>query len=109
MGVTTDGNLCKPYADYLSWLTIHHPLKKTSASVFLFDEGRIKRAIADSVFAERMFGKWKRSGFDSDGVFNKLQPMYVKATDDLNKSKLYGFYQDYFNWPQKYFPSRATA
>ncbi|ETL45425.1 hypothetical protein AM587_10003328 [Phytophthora nicotianae] len=107
MGVRTDDSLYNVYLKYLAWLNTHHPLKytkPTTADEFLFDSTRIKNAISDSVFAEKLFAKWKGSGLDERPVYDKLWKMGLKNDDDL-----YQLYRSYVFWLDEHFPLPAKA
>ncbi|GMF18892.1 unnamed protein product [Phytophthora lilii] len=111
MGMKDDDEFYKRYADYKVWLDIHHPLKKTkktkktTAIELLFNAGRLDRAMADSNFAERLFRKWKRSGYASNQVFRKFERMGFKT----NKNNIYSLYEKYFWWLEEHFPMKTKT
>ncbi|KAL4129278.1 hypothetical protein PRIC2_005287 [Phytophthora ramorum] len=99
MGVKKDNNLYKLYTDYFAWLQIHHPIpgsQKVSAKDFLFDSTRLNRAMKDTTFAEKLFAKWKTSGFDSDEVFTRFRALGSKKGDN----KLDKLCRNYYDWLQ---------
>nr|KAH7510197.1 RxLR effector protein SFI6 [Phytophthora ramorum] len=104
MGVKKDNNLYKLYTDYFAWLQIHHPIpgsQKVSAKDFLFDSTRLNRAMKDTTFAEKLFAKWKTSGFDSDLVFTRFRALGSKKGDN----KLDKLYRNYYDWLQIHYPT----
>ncbi|EEY53922.1 secreted RxLR effector peptide protein, putative [Phytophthora infestans T30-4] len=107
MGVNKDDNLYQVYKNYVTWLNVHHPLKKstlTTPEAFLFYPSRIQRAKSDPAFAETLFAKWKSSGLDEGPVYKKLWDMGLKKDNAI-----YKLYTDYVLWLDKHFPLPAKA
>ncbi|OWY91542.1 RxLR effector protein, partial [Phytophthora megakarya] len=93
------------HKDYLAWLTIHHPLDtdiKLGPLEFLFLQQRLDRAAVDTAYAEKLYKKWKTSGFDSDPVYNHFKGLGREKNANFVK-----VYEDYVRWLDVHYPLSA--
>ncbi|KAG7386280.1 hypothetical protein PHYPSEUDO_000494 [Phytophthora pseudosyringae] len=105
--VNKDKKFVQVYEDYVVWLNIRYPLKKTkvtTADEFLFLSSRISRAETDEVFAARLFAKWKASELDEGSVYKNLLAVGLK--EDAGNAP-FKVYQDYVKWLHA-MPAKAT-
>ncbi|OWZ03537.1 RxLR effector protein [Phytophthora megakarya] len=99
---TRNKKMIRLYEDYVAWLRVHHPIAtdiKLTSKEFLFIQQRLDRAAVDTAYSEKLYKKWKTSGFDPHPVYYHFKDMHRE--NDPNFVKVY---KKYVTWLDQHYP-----